>query len=108
MSPAQGVPAVGEKYIATDNAQAIAALTNSATYPVPRGVIYVTIKKVWDDVRKVQVRPDGMWLTYDELARWFRRVRPNRAASDEKGRCVHGNVLGVGGECPSCGTGGWE
>lgn len=71
-------PNVGEKYIATDNAQAIAALTDSDTYPVPRGVIYVTIKHVWDDVRKVQVRPDGMWLTYDQLASFFRCANPKR------------------------------
>ena len=67
-------PSKGERYLATDNAGAIAALTGSDSYPVPRRTISVTIKRVWREDRKVQVYPDGLWLTYDELAQWFRRV----------------------------------
>ena len=64
-------PAVGERYIATDNKGAIEALCGGG-YPVPHGVIYVTVERVWEGYEKVQVRPDGLWLTFDDLARWFR------------------------------------
>lgn len=67
------MPAVEQTYIATDNRAAIAALINDS-YPVPQGVIYVTVERDYPDYRKVQVRPDGMWLTYDELAAHFRPV----------------------------------
>lgn len=70
-------PVVGQEYIATDNAGAMAALVNDR-YPVPQGVMYVTVEKVWPDDEKLQVNPDGMWLTYAELERWFRRTSPRK------------------------------
>lgn len=64
-------PSVGDRYIATDNAGAIEALCG-AGYPVPQGMIYVNVERVYPEHEKVQVRPDGMWLTFADLERWFR------------------------------------
>lgn len=62
---------IGHRYIATDNKGAIEALCGEG-YPVPNGVIYVTVEKDYPEHGKVQVRPEGLWLTYEQLGRWFR------------------------------------
>jgi hypothetical protein len=71
VSTTQSESRLGRRYIATDNAGAIAALCGEG-YPVPHGVIYVTVERDYPDHEKVQVRPDGLWLTYAELEQWFR------------------------------------
>jgi hypothetical protein len=69
-------PEVGQRYIATNNAEAMQCLCGRG-YPVPGGAIFVTVERVYPVQEKVQVRPDGLWLNFGELAAWFRPVNPS-------------------------------
>ena len=64
-------PKVGDKFVATDNHAAANAMGLPLT-PMP--VFYVTVSHVWPDHRKVQVVDDDYWLSFDDLAAYFRPV----------------------------------
>ncbi len=70
------MPNVGQRYLATNNRAAMAALCGPG-YPVPGAVIYVTVTRDYPEHEKVQVRPDGLWLDYADLDAHFRPVTPS-------------------------------
>jgi hypothetical protein len=63
-------PAVGDRYISKDNIGAAQALGLGV---VPNGLMFVTVSHVYPEHRKVRVLDGELWLTFEELAEYFRR-----------------------------------
>lgn len=68
---AEHVPQVGDRYVATDNHAAAAAMELPR---VPMPLLHVTVSHVYPDHEKVRVNDGDYWLTFAKLAELFRRL----------------------------------